>query len=157
MPAILRALDRIGYRASAHITSPDGEGFGEWNDATSDSNRRVSAVLTGWAADYPNPIDFLDLLLSCRSYVPHSTTNLNTAELCDATLDGLIDKAEAVQVRDPARGAVLWQAADQRSVDLAAWVPLLTEVSTNVLSARVGNYQHNAEWNVLLDQLWVPR
>jgi peptide/nickel transport system substrate-binding protein len=157
MPAILNALDQIGYRASAHITSPDGDGFGEWNDATTDSNRRVSAVLTGWAADYPNPIDFLDLLLSCRAYVPHSTINLNTAELCDATLDGLIAKAEAVQVRDPARGAVLWQAADQRAVDLAAWVPLLHDVSTDVLSPRVGNYQHNAEWSVLLDQLWVPQ
>jgi peptide/nickel transport system substrate-binding protein len=155
MPLILRALDQIGYRASAHITSPDGDGYGAWNDATSDSNRRVSAVLTGWAADYPNPIDFLDLLLSCRSYVPGSTRNLNTAELCDSTLDRLIDRAEAVQVRDPARGAALWQAADRRAVDLAAWVPLLQEVSTDVVAGRVGNYQRNAEWSVLLDQLWV--
>jgi peptide/nickel transport system substrate-binding protein len=155
MPLILRALDQIGYRASAHITSPDGEGFGAWNDAASDSNRRVSAVLTGWAADYPNPIDFLDLLLSCKSYVAGSTRNLNTAELCDPTLDRLIARAEAVQVRDPARGAALWQAADRRAVDLAAWVPLMTEVNTDVVAARVGNYQHNAEWSVLLDQLWV--
>jgi ABC-type transport system substrate-binding protein/class 3 adenylate cyclase len=155
MPLILRALDQIGYRASAHITSPDAEGYGEWNNAAADSNRRVSAVLTGWAADYPNPIDFLDLLLSCRSYVPGSIRNLNSAELCDSTLDGLIDRAEAVQVRDPARGAALWQAADRRAVDLAAWVPLLHDVSTDVVAGRVGNYQHNAEWSVLLDQLWV--
>jgi peptide/nickel transport system substrate-binding protein len=155
IPSILHALHRIGYHASAHVTPPNGAGFGEWNDAGNDSNRHVSAVLTGWAADYPNPIDFLDLLLSCRSYVPGSTTNLNTAELCDATLDGLINKAEAVQTRDPGRGAALWQAADRRAVDLAAWVPLLNGVGTDVLSARVGNYQHNAEWSVLLDQLWV--
>jgi peptide/nickel transport system substrate-binding protein len=155
IPSILHALDRIGYRASAHITPPNGAGFGEWNDAANNSNRRVSAVLTGWAADYPNPIDFLDLLLSCRAYVPGTTTNLNTAELCDATLDGLIAKAEAIQVRDPARGAALWQEADRRAVDVAAWVPLLNNVSTDVLSSRVGNYQHNAEWSVLLDQLWV--
>ena len=155
IPDILHALNEIGYRASAHITPANGEGFGAWNDASSDSDRRVSAVLTGWAADYPNPIDFLDLLLSCRSYVPGSTRNLNTAELCDPTLDGLIDSAEAVQVRDPARGAARWQAADRRAVDLAAWVPLLNGVTTDVLSERTGNYQHNAEWSVLLDQLWV--
>jgi hypothetical protein len=70
-------------------------------------------------------------------------------------LDGLIDQAEAVQVRDPARGAALWQAADRRAVNLGAWAPLLNDVSTDVLSQRVGDYQHNAEWSVLLDQLWV--
>ena len=155
LPSILRALDQIGYRASQHVTPATGEGFGEWNDAASNSNRRVNAVLSGWAADYPNPIDFLDLLLSCRAYVPGSTRNLNTAELCDSRLDGLINQAEAVQVRNPALGAALWQKADRRAVDLAAWVPLLTAVSTDVVSSRVGNYQHNAEWSVLLDQLWV--
>jgi peptide/nickel transport system substrate-binding protein len=152
---LVRLLDQLGYRAAAHVTTANGEGFGEWNTAASDSKQRVSAVLTGWTADYPNPIDFLDLLLSCRSFVPGSATNLNTAEFCDPRVDELIHEAEAAQVRDPARGAALWQRADRETVDQAPWVPLLSGVSTDVLSARIGNYQHNPEWTVLLDQLWV--
>jgi peptide/nickel transport system substrate-binding protein len=152
---IVRTLDELGYRASAHVTPPNAAGFGEWNTTTANSKDRVSSVLTGWSADYPNPIDFLDLLLSCAAFVPGSQTNLNTAELCDPRLDSLIRKAEATQVRDPAGGARDWQKADRRAVDLAPWAPLLNPVGTDVVSARTGNYQHNPEWSVLLDQLWV--
>ena len=112
-------------------------------------------MLTGWTADYPNPIDFFDVLLSCRAFVPHDPRNLNSSELCDPTLDDLIHRAEARQVSNPAAGAALWQAADRRAVDLAPWVPLLTNVQTDVVSDHIGNYQHNPEWSVLLDQLWV--
>ncbi|MGN6380958.1 MAG: ABC transporter substrate-binding protein [Gaiellales bacterium] len=155
VPGIVRTLDRLGYRASSHITAPNGAGFGVWNTTTANSAKRVSAVLTGWAADYPNPADFLDLLLSCQAFVPGSPTNLNTSELCDPKLDALIHQAEATQVRNPARGAVLWQRADHRTVDLAPWAPILNNVGTDVLSTRIGDYQHNPEWTVLLGQLWV--
>jgi ABC-type transport system substrate-binding protein len=84
-----------------------------------------------------------------------SPTNLNTAEFCNPRVDELIHEAEAAQVRNPARGADLWQRADRETVDQAPWVPLLSGVGTDVLSARIGNYQHNPEWAVLLDQLWV--
>jgi len=34
-------------------------------------------------------------------------------------------------------------------------VPLFNPKLTDVVSQRVGNYQHNPQWGVLLDQLWV--
>ncbi len=154
VPTLVHELDQIGYRASSHVTPANGAGYGEWNSA-GNSKKRVSAVAGGWSADYPNPADFLDLLLSCESYVPGSDANLNTSELCDPELDHLIKQAEAVQARDPARGAALWQEADRRAVNLAVWVPVSNDVATDVVAARVGNYQNNAEWSVLLDQLWV--
>jgi peptide/nickel transport system substrate-binding protein len=155
IPAIVHTLDSIGYRAGSHVTPPNGRGFGEWNRASSNSRYRVSAVLAGWSADYPNPIDFLDLLLSCDAVVPGSDTNLNTAQFCHPPLDRLIHEAEAKQVRDPAGGASLWQRADREAMSQAPWAPLLNNVGTDVLSSRTGNYQHNPEWSVLLDQLWV--
>ena len=100
-------------------------------------------------------VDFLDLLLSCSSFVPGSITNLNTAEFCDPVFDGLIHQAESVQVRDPAHGAALWQQADREAVDKAPWAPIVSGAGVDVVSARVGNYQRNPEWSVLLDQLWV--
>jgi ABC-type transport system substrate-binding protein/class 3 adenylate cyclase len=152
---LVHVLDRLGLRASAHVTPPTPAGFGLWNTTTSNSGRAVSAVLSGWSADYPNPIDFLDLLLSCRSFVPHSNTNLNTSEFCDAHVDSLIQSAEAVQVGNPSRGAALWQQADRRAVDRAAWVPLVNSLGIDVIDDRVENYQRNPEWSVLLDQLWT--
>jgi ABC-type transport system substrate-binding protein len=94
-------------------------------------------------------------LLSCRSFVPHSDTNLNTSEFCDPSLDSLIHSAEAVQVGNPSRGAALWQRADRRAVDQAAWVPLVNSLGIDVLGRGVENYQRNPEWSVLLDQLWA--
>jgi ABC-type oligopeptide transport system substrate-binding subunit len=137
------------------VTSPDGAGFGEANAATSDSRRHIAASLGGWAADYPNPIDYLDLLLSCHAFTPNSESNLNTSEFCNATSDALVQAAEAVQTRDPALGSFRWQKADREVVDQAPWVPLVNGIGIDVLSARVGNYQRNLEWSVLLDQLWV--
>ncbi len=155
VPYLVGVLNDLGYRASMHVTPATSDGFGEWNTTTANSKFRVSAVMTGWAADYPNPADFIDLLLSCRSFVPGSPRNLNTSEFCDADLDKLIRQAEAVQVRDPGQGSRLWQEADREAVDQAPWVPILNGVGVNVLSARTGNYQWNPEWSVLLDQLWV--
>ena len=101
LPYLVHALDQLGYRASSHVTSPDGAGFGEANAATSDSRRHIAASLGGWAADYPNPIDYLDLLLSCHAFTPNSESNLNTSEFCNATSDALVQAAEAVQTTGP--------------------------------------------------------
>jgi ABC-type transport system substrate-binding protein/class 3 adenylate cyclase len=155
LPYLVHALDQLGYRASSHVTSPDGAGFGEANAATSDSRRHIAASLGGWAADYPNPIDYLDLLLTCHAFTPNSPSNLNTSEFCNSASDALVRSAEAVQTRDPALGSRLWQKADREVVDQAPWVPLVNGIGIDVVSARVGNYQRNSEWSVLLDQLWV--
>jgi hypothetical protein len=34
-------------------------------------------------------------------------------------------------------------------------VPLFTPWSGDLVSQRVGNYQYNPGWGILLDQLWV--
>jgi ABC-type transport system substrate-binding protein len=49
----------------------------------------------------------------------------------------------------------LWQQADQEAVNQAPWVPLVNGLGLDVISHRVGNYQHNSQWGALLDQLWV--
>ncbi len=44
--------------------------------------------------------------------------------------------------------------ADRSATDAAAIVPMYTLRSVDVVSERVGNYQHPF-WGVLLNQLWV--
>lgn len=44
---------------------------------------------------------------------------------------------------------------DRMIVDRAPLVPLLSPQAVTLVSARVGNYQMQAQWDILLDQLWV--
>jgi ABC-type transport system substrate-binding protein/class 3 adenylate cyclase len=148
-------LDQLGYRASTHITPNGSAGYQAWSDATQDSRSHVAAGIAGWYADYPNPIDFFDVLLTCRVFSPADPANQNTAELCDPRLDQLVRKAEAVQISDPAKASALWQEADREAVDQAPWVPLVNNLGLDVVSDRAGNYQRNPQWGALLDQLWV--
>ena len=51
--------------------------------------------------------------------------------------------------------AAAWAAIDRRLVRLAPAVPT-TNVRTMILvSKRVGNVTHHAQWTTLLDQMWV--
>jgi ABC-type transport system substrate-binding protein len=71
---------------------------------------------------------------------------------CDPKLDALVGRAQRA-TGQPARQ--IWQEADRRAVDQAAWVPLTNSGGIDVVGAHVGNYQHNPQLGVLLDQLWV--
>ena len=135
-------LRLIGYPTSVHIP----------NDCTSLYSRRadnrVQTVVVGWLPDYPSPIAFFDVLLTCNA-------NTNLVEFCDHRLDGLVHHAEATQATDPTRAAGLWQEADREAVSQAPWLSLTNPLGLDVISHRVGNYQHNPQLGSLLDQLWV--
>jgi peptide/nickel transport system substrate-binding protein len=64
-------------------------------------------------------------------------------------------RAGAVQLSDPAASAPLWAKVDQEATLDAPWLPLLTQGGVDFVSKRVGNYQHNPLYQILLDQLWV--
>ena len=90
----------------------------------SNSRNHAQAGIEGWLADYPSPINFLDVLLSCRSFVPASTANFNNPEFCDPGFDRVVHRAEDLQDTDPVRSIELWHEADRIAVDQAPWVPL---------------------------------
>jgi len=58
-------------------------------------------------------------------------------------------------VPDQASAAALWTKIDRDATDLTAIVPTYTPRSVDLVSKRVGNYEHHPLWGVLLDQLWV--
>ena len=144
-------LDLIGYHTAVHVATD----YHTFTDAVLDSRNQVQASMSGWIADYPSPLDFFGILLTCRAFIPASSGNLNDSEFCDHHLDRLIQAAEAAQAIDPTRAVELWQKADQEAVNQAPWVPLTNELGLDVISPAVGNYQHNPQWGTLLDQLWV--
>lgn len=135
-------LRQIGYPTSVHVANT--EDF--FNTVYSPKGVQV-ALGGGWIADYPNPIDFFDNLLRC---------GVNPADkFCDPTLDRVVHLAETAQTTDPAQALLLWQKADREAVNQAPWVPLTNSLGLDVVSHRVRNYQHNPQWGILLDQLWV--
>jgi peptide/nickel transport system substrate-binding protein len=149
---VVSVLDRLGYRASLKVIMNAAEvGLGDLGD----SRRRPQIGWFTWFQDHPTPSNFIEPLLTCRSFVPHSEENLNVAEFCDRRIDAQVAHAVALQARDPAAAGELWSRIDHELVDRAPWVPLYNPRTVTVLGPRVGNYRYHPFWNVLLDQLWV--
>ena len=59
-----------------------------------------------------------------------------------------------VQTND-LRGLDLLAEIDRRITDAAAWVALGDQQEVDFVSRRVGNYQYNPQWGVLIDEMWV--
>ena len=138
---VVGLLRRLGYRAVLRnepnryfsIAYPPGPG--------------VQAALDGWILDYPSASNFLSLFRCGNSQ--------SLTRLCDPTVDREIRQAEHAETTDPQRAGALWAAIDRRAVDLAIQVDLVNPSGMDFVSERVGNYQNNPQWGILLDQLWV--
>jgi peptide/nickel transport system substrate-binding protein len=147
---MVRLLDRLGYRASLRLLP-----FTRYWRYVSDSRHRAQIGTIWWGSDYPAARDFLQLLFSCRSFMPDDPHNVNWSEFCDPGADRLMQRAARLQATDDAAANALWARVERRIVDRAAAVPLENPKLVDVVSRRVGNYQFNPQWGVLLDQLWV--
>jgi ABC-type transport system substrate-binding protein/DNA-binding SARP family transcriptional activator/streptogramin lyase len=149
---VVSVLDRLGYQASLKvITNAAAVGLGDLGD----SSKRPQIGWFTWFQDNPTPSNFIQPLLTCRSFVPSSQDNVNAAEFCNRRIDAQSAHAAALQARDPAAAGELWSRIDHELVDRAPWVPLYNPRTVTVLGPRVGNYKYHPFWNVLLDQLWV--
>jgi len=102
----------------------------------------------GWTQDYPAPADFLGLVFACHSPA-------DPARFCSPAVDREIERAGRLDLTDPPAANLVWAAIDRQVTDAAAWVPFTNPSGGDFVSARVGNYQHNPQWGVLLEQLWV--
>ena len=120
-----------------------------------DSSKRPQIGWFTWFQDHPTPSNFIEPLLTCRSFVPRTPYNLNVAEFCDREIDAQTARAATLQARDPAAAGQLWSRVDRALVDRAPWVSLYNPRTVTVLAPRVGNYKYHPVGNVLLDQLWV--
>jgi YVTN family beta-propeller protein len=112
---------------------------------------RVQAGPFTWGADYPAPSNFINVLLSCAA----AAEGGNYSHFCDPSIDARIRRALALQATDFSRANQLWAQIDQEIVDQAPVVPLITHKQMEFVSNRIGNYQYNPQWGILLDQLWV--
>jgi hypothetical protein len=63
--------------------------------------------------------------------------------------------ASSVQFSDANKAHRQWAMIEHQLVDIAPWVPLISRTLPQLLSDRVGNYQHSLWIGPLIDQMWV--
>jgi peptide/nickel transport system substrate-binding protein len=149
---VVSLLDSLGYRARLKVVRDVGAYFMR----VSDARTRTQIGFSGWFLDFPSAEGFLRPLLSCRAYDPTSPeTTSNFAGFCDRSIDAQMARAAATQVTDPAAGIQLWQRVEEAILAQAPVVPAFNFNYVSLISPRVGNYQYNPQWGVLLSQLWV--
>jgi predicted ATPase len=83
------------------------------------------------------------------------TEGVNLGRFCDPSLTARINKALADQSRQAGTASQEWSAIDRTVVDRAVEVPLSNSLEADLVSRRVGNFEYNPQWGVLVDQLWV--
>ena len=147
---LVSLLDSLGYRARLKRVDPETY-FG----AITDSRLRPQAGYYSWSAGFPSAVDFMPPQFSCATFKPGSPGQSNMSEFCSRSIDTAMARAAAVQVRDPAAATGLWQRVERSLLARAPVVPAYNRRNVDFVSRRVGNYQYNPQWGLLLDRAWV--
>lgn len=140
----LALLQRLGFHATLHNVADDTAYFDELAKHPS-----AQAGLFGW---FGNPLAVDQFQTLGCDFVP------NPAHYCSRHLDAQIAQLAKQEPDDPAGSTGLAAVIDRELTDAAPWVPLFTPSFASLTSARVGNYQAQADsvfGSPLLDQLWV--
>jgi peptide/nickel transport system substrate-binding protein len=145
-------LNKIGYKASGQYLA-DGIQYPYVQNSKNHSKWNIG--WSAWYQDYPAPSDFLNVLLGCGSIHPNSDASPNIAAFCDRSIQAKMDQAEAQSVTNPDAANAIWAQVDHEMTDQAPWVDMYNPKQIDFLSKRVGNYQWNPQWYILIDQLWV--
>jgi hypothetical protein len=145
-PYYAHVLRRLGYRVTLLRLpySPHNE------DLYYDPGNDIQVRSGFFAADYPLPSNFYDLVVCGRSI------NTFPFSYCNRDLDSRA--AEATAKLQPEPGAALreWTDIERELTDQAPLVAVANSVGTWVTSEQVGNYQPGAQdIGPLLSQLWV--
>ncbi len=85
----------------------------------------------GWAADYPDPENFLDILF-------HSGSTENLGEYSNPEVDALLEKARAE--RDEGQRMALYGQIEQKIVDDAAVIPLFFDIQYVLVKPHVKGF-----------------
>ncbi|MBC7978360.1 MAG: ABC transporter substrate-binding protein, partial [Myxococcales bacterium] len=132
-------LDVMSFATYATaVTDPDGPAFS----------------FTSWAADFPDPINFLEPRFHSRSIKPGDTGGTtNDSFYRNPALDAVLDAAhEAV---DPDARAALYRQAERILHDDAPWIWDYHRISTEVVQPYVQGYTPHPIWMRDYTSTWL--
>lgn len=145
--SVAATLRQIGYRPRI-VVLPVPKYFGP-NQLALFAHYQVGVGT--WAADYVSASDFLALLVTCGEI----SQNNNNGQYCNPSLDARIKKALADEAAQAGAASQEWTSIGHAVVDAAVDAPINNIVDHEFVARRVGNFQYNPQWGVLLGQLWV--
>jgi YVTN family beta-propeller protein len=150
---VVSVLRKLGYAVRLRVATTDKQAAQMFALLNNPQTTPDLFLNSGWNPDYASPSTFFEPLFTCASRRQKNTNNYS--HFCSQRIDAEIARANAVQLTDPKRAAILWSKVDRDVVDQAPIVPLWNNRTIDFVSRRVGNYQYNPQWGALLSQLWV--
>ena len=111
-------------------------------------NEKDELFYYGWAADYPHPQNFLEILFGAAS--PN-----NTGEYFNSSFEDIIYRA--AREDDPQTSFELYRYAEQVLLDDIALIPLLFGIDQVLVKPYVHGYQAGPAGTVPLNKIWLDR
>ncbi len=133
--AIQASLAAVGIEARIEASDPSLYARQVVGSPSNVRSKGYGLILSAWSADFPTGHGFFPTLVDGRLILPNG--NNNYAELSDAAVNDLIDRARATT--DPAAGAKLWSQVDAAVMDTAAMLPLTYDKVLNYRNPRLTN------------------
>ena len=147
---IQSVLNSIGYKASVKAISGNIQFTYIQN-----TKNKVQISVSQWYQDYPQPSDFLYVLLGCESFHPGSDTSVNISGFCNKKINGEMKQALQLGVSNPKAALKLWTKVDHQVTDEAPLAVLLNPRQVNFLSKRVGNFVWSGQFYMIFSKAWV--
>jgi peptide/nickel transport system substrate-binding protein len=133
-------LRRLGFRVRERFLDK-----AVFLDTVDDRRTRAQIGYARWQQDFPDGVDYFDLLLNGRNLTARG--NLNYSYMDDPRINRLIDHARAVP--DTAARAAAWAEVERVAMSLAPWAPFANSVRTDVTSTRVRGYVYQQTFGFL--------
>jgi ABC-type transport system substrate-binding protein len=140
-------LARIGLRIRLRLVT--------YASFLAESTRRRTAAMgrAGWSADYPDPGDFFEPILSTRAIQDEGSQN--TSFFSNAELDRVLTAAHGE--RDPERRDAAYLRAEQIIRDEAPWIPTHGTRSYELWQPYVHGYAANPILRQRFADVWIDR
>ena len=142
-------LEAIGLKAKTEPI-PSSQLFSRAGDKKA-GNYDVLAI--GWQADYPDPSNFINVLLDGRK-IPDEGSSNNAAFFHSAKFEKLMD--QAAKLAGDARFAAYGKLDAQIMREGAPWAPYINANNRILVSSRIGNVIYNeANTNLALNAVTI--
>jgi len=115
------------------------------------TRREVASGVWGWVQDYPDPSNFLDVLLSGKRITDRDCNNLSFYG--NRQVDDLLLKAEATL--EGGERQSLYQQAERLMMLDAPWVPLMEEQYAILKNPRVRGSPWHPVWLWRFEKVWL--